>query len=298
MFNKKRILNKVANQRGTRRLTSYEQELLKTTLLEMTKEIDYVCRRNSIHLFLVGGSLLGAIRHGGFIPWDDDMDFGMIRSDYQKFIHIFDKELGERYYLRCPNSPYPNGNRFMQIFKKGTVLETAEGNTPLQPMCVSIDIFPYDYAPNSKLYRQIKGIWCNGLMLIASAVTGYVYPNREYKQMMHRSIRGRLIVIIETIIGVLFSWKKPEKWFDTVDCNIQHSKKTHYLTSATGRRHYLGEVFLAEVFFPLKETKFENLMLYAPANPDKYLEHNYGIDYMRLPSAKERESHFIKRIEL
>lgn len=149
MLSKKMILNEAANSGFVRPLSDDEREKLKKTLLCMTAEIDAVCRKYDIKMFLVGGSLLGAIRHGGFIPWDDDVDFGMTREDYAKFISIFEQELGENYYLRCPNSLCPNGNRFMQIYKKGTVLETVDGNTPLQPNCVQIDVFPYDAVPDN-----------------------------------------------------------------------------------------------------------------------------------------------------
>lgn len=298
MLNKKMILNRTANSGSVRPLSDDERKKLKKTLLCMTAEIDAVCRKYDIKMFLVGGSLLGAIRHGGFIPWDDDVDFGMTREDYEKFISIFDQELGEHYYLRCPNSSYPNGNRFMQIFKKGTVLETAEGNTPLQPNCVLVDVFPYDAVPNNQIYQKIKGIWCNGLMVIASSVTDYTYPNEEYKQMMRKTISGLVLHTAMTIIGFLFSWRSPAKWFNTVDKTIQYKKKTGFITSATGRRHYLGEIFSTDVFLPLQEIKFENLTLFAPANPDAYLRHNYGDDYMTPPPDGKRESHFVKRLEL
>lgn len=298
MLSKKKILNEAANSGSVRPLSEDERKNLKKTLLYMTAEIDAVCRKYDIKMFLVGGSLLGAIRHGGFIPWDDDVDFGMTREDYEKFISIFDQELGEHYYLRCPNSSYPNGNRFMQIFKKGTVLETAEGNTPLQPNCVLVDVFPYDAVPNNHIYQKIKGIWCNGLMIIASSVTDYTYPNEEYKQMMHKTIGGLVLHTAMTVIGFLFSWRSPAKWFNTVDKEIQYKKKTGFITSATGRRHYLGEIFPTDVFLPLQEIKFENLTLFAPANPDAYLRHNYGDDYMTPPPDGKRESHFVKRLEL
>lgn len=298
MLSKKKILNEVANSGFVRPLSDDERKKLKKTLLSMTAEIDMVCRKYGIRMFLVGGSLLGAIRHAGFIPWDDDVDFGMIREDYTKFISIFEQELGEHYYLRCPNSPFPNGNRFMQIFKKGTVLETADGNTPLQPNCVQIDVFPYDAVPNNRIHQIIKGIWCNGLMIIASSVTDYTYPNEEYKRMMHKTFDGWLLDTAMTIVGFLFSWWSPAKWFDKVDRAIQYKKQTGFLTSATGRKHYLGEIFSTDVFLPLQEIKFENLMLYAPAKPDVYLKHNYDDDYMTLPPDGKRESHFVKRLEL
>lgn len=298
MLNKKQILNDAANKGGVRPLTDEERCSLKQALLNIAKEIDGVCRKHGIKMFLVGGSLLGAIRHGGFIPWDDDVDFGMSREDYQKFIEIFDEELGDKYFLRCPNSKYPNGNRFMQIFKKNTILETADGFTPLQPNCVYIDIFPYDLVPNNKIHQYIKGVWCNGLMLIASSVTGYKYPNEDYKKMMIKSTNGCLLYIAELIIGFLFSWKTPAKWFNVVDNAIRYKKDSNYITSATGRKHYLGEIFPKKVFIPLQEQSFENTSFYAPANPDEYLRHNYGDNYMIPPPKTKQESHFVKRLEL
>ena len=113
LFNKKIILNQKIKNQALRQLTGKEKENLKEMLLCITKDIDSVCRKYDIKLFLVGGSLLGAVRHSGFIPWDDDVDFGLTREDYIKLISVFDKELGNNYYLRCPNSKYPNGNRFI-----------------------------------------------------------------------------------------------------------------------------------------------------------------------------------------
>ena len=267
-------------------------------LLKLLLEFDRVCKKYDVQYYLICGSLLGAVRHQDFIPWDDDVDFGMTREDYAKFISIFEQELGENYYLRCPNSLCPNGNRFMQIYKKGTVLETVDGNTPLQPNCVQIDVFPYDAVPDNWIHQKIKGIWCNGLMIIASSVTDYTYPNEEYKQMMYKTRGGFILYTAMTFVGFLFSWRSPEKWFNTVDKAIQYKKKSGFITSATGRRHYLGEIFPTDVFLPLQEIKFENLTLFAPANPEAYLRHNYGDDYMTPPPDGKRESHFVKRLEL
>ena len=152
-------------------LTRKQMQCLRERELALLRAFIEVCDKLGLRYFVVQGTLLGAVRHGGFIPWDDDVDFGMTREDYAKFISIFKQELGENYYLRCPNSLCPNGNRFMQIYKKGTVLETVDGNTPLQPNCVQIDVFPYDAVPDNWIHQKIKGIWCNGLMIIASSVT-------------------------------------------------------------------------------------------------------------------------------
>lgn len=297
-FNYKDILNDIARKDGTaRQITKEESEKLKQCLFETAVDLDERCRKNGIKLFLVGGSLLGAARHHGFIPWDDDIDLGLSRKDYEKLKDVFEKDFSDSYELRCPNSPHPNGNRFMQIFKKGTVLKVVGEENPFQPQSISIDIFPYDYVPENRIVRKIKGMRANTLMFIASCVMDEKYMNEEYRDYLRKSKDGSLFLKIRSITGKVFSWRVPEKWFDLVDNAIRY-KKTELLTSATGRRHYFGEIYQAKVFFPLTEIAFNDHNFYAPGKWQEYLKGNYGDDYMIPPAEGKRESHFITEISL
>ena len=139
------------------------KEELKDSQMNILKFIDRVCKENDISYFVNYGTLLGAIRHKGFIPWDDDMDLGMPRKDYEKFLSICEKELPESVILRLHDDNLGN-TRFMD-----TSIQIQFGNEWCSPF---IDIFPLDGYPEDgihywlhtnkiKLYRALSKISVN-----------------------------------------------------------------------------------------------------------------------------------------
>ena len=134
-----------------------EQELLRRvqlTLLEIAVEIKRVCEENDIRYFLSDGTLLGAVRHQGFIPWDDDMDMGMLRADYEKFCRIAPKALKPEYCLETWNTDSGYGLPFAKVMKRNTVYLESKKNTKMREKGFYIDVFPFDNAPAEEEAQQ------------------------------------------------------------------------------------------------------------------------------------------------
>ena len=125
--------------------------------LEIAKEIKAICERNNIEFFLESGTLLGAVRHGGFIPWDDDLDLGMTRSNYNKFIECASKELDNKYFLQTVDTDENYPLAFCKIRKNNTIyMEKAHEHTSFHNG-IFVDVFPYDNIPDDdKIFKKIK----------------------------------------------------------------------------------------------------------------------------------------------
>lgn len=122
---------------------------LQLTELEILKKVDQVCRQYQINYFLIAGTLLGAVRHKGFIPWDDDIDIGMLRSDYEKFIDIclHKQALGKEYYLHCNESDEDYYLPFIKVKKNNTTFAEKCNENIDTHKGIFIDVFPYDNVP-------------------------------------------------------------------------------------------------------------------------------------------------------
>lgn len=278
-------------------ITQNELRRMQEILLMIYRDVSRVCRENGLTLFLGGGSALGAVRHKGFIPWDDDMDLMMMREDYEKFKAIFDEHLSEKYVLQVPGAKGKKPtNLFMKVVLKGTTcLELVQQNAPGEHG-LWVDIFPIEYAPKNKLIRRIKGFFTDALAY--ACVSNYLltFDSSQMRAYVKGSKGARINRLIRLIIGDMMSFLPYETWYNFFDRVSRGRRETGYITIPTGIRHYMGELHKKDAFLPAKEILFEGEKALVPGNYHEYLSQLYG-DYMTPPPEDKRERHLYVELD-
>ncbi len=255
---------------------------LQARLLKMLCWLHSYCKEHNLRYYLVHGTMLGAVRHKGFIPWDDDIDVGMPRSDYEKLREICKLSGKEQYVFEFPgdNCEYPY--RWAKLFDT-TTTQIEKQRYPVR-RGINIDIFPLDgigetYEEALKNFRPIKR--CRILNSMISC--GLLKRRAWYKN---------ALILLGRIISPLFISKtKLIKKMDDI-CKQRDYDSYEYVGSLLDE---YGEKSLMqkEIYGNPTAIEFEGFMVNGVESPDKYLAALYG-EYMKLPPEEERDSHHDK----
>lgn len=280
-------LNEIAREGNVfYELSEEERASLKECLLSIYKDIAKVCEKYNLTVMLGGGSALGAVRHHGFIPWDDDMDLMMPRKDYDKFIQVFDQELSEKYLLSVPRYHRNVSVLFMKVERKNTVMKYPFS----EESCVSIDIFPIESMPNNSLLRRIKCNILDMMRLLFCSIEFYRY-GIKFKKAISKNWETEFLFYMRYLLGFILMIFGKKRLYNLFDSFASSSSGTLFYSVPTGRKFSRGECLESNVFFPCKKTLFEGIEMLIPNKYDIYLSNLYG-DYMKIPSESERERHF------
>ncbi len=256
--------------------------------VKVLKEIDDICRRNGIQYFLAGGTLLGAVREGRAIPWDDDLDIGMLREDFEKFRKVCPKELGPEYSY---SSTFNNSGSHYTIDKvrlDGTYFSTNFSNKNEFKDGVFIDILVYDKTSNCKVFQKLHSLVLT-ILTVLMEIKWFNRPRRKYHYTFTKLFLPLLRVIPWGVFNGLFDF------FATV---YRHKKNAKWLIDSVGKKVYadpLPNQGLDEVVY----VDFEGITAPIPVDPAPYLNYAYGESYRQLPPfSKRRCPHNFARIDL
>lgn len=244
--------------------------------IEMLKYIHKVCKENNIKYTLIAGSLIGAIRHKGMIPWDDDIDIILMRDEYQKLIKVLKESNHPKYKLMYDEPdyyyPFPKLVDTTTTLKEGT-LRKIEGYG------LFIDIFEYHYIPNNKLLQKFHYKMLN---LKKKFINGWFY------EFIPNNIDHKLLRKIRRVISNKLGSKKILEIYKK-ECN-KMKKKTNYVLSNWNAYSFEKDVQLAKNFEEYIEVDFDGIKAMITKNYDKVLRTTFG-DYMQLPPKEERKTH-------
>ena len=278
-------------------MTDEERTRLQAHLRMMYKEIEKVCNRHGLRMCTGYGTVLGALRHQGFIPWDDDMDLLMPREDYDKLINEYADELPMNFKIYAPNSKNDPITRFAKVVDTKTRF-LGPGASDTESHGIFIDIFPLEGTSSKKLNIEIKHKLSCLLMLIASSVMEYENSGKDdiYKRLMCSTPQGTRTYKIRHSIGFLFSFIKSKSWFNLIDSYTGcKTVKAGYSVPVGGANKKYFYPIDENVFFPAKKMKFDDIEVFVPNNPELHCELEYG-DWTWIPPVEDRWQHFLKEI--
>lgn len=264
---------------GYRKMSLRELQLLQ---LNAMKEIHTVCVKNNITYYIIAGTLLGAVRHGGFIPWDDDIDIAMMRNDFEKFKSIFSKEFDiEKYFLQHYGTDVDFRPALMRVCIKGTILDLPSEYHLKNCKNSYLDIFPLDNVPDDMNYRrkQVKD-----MRNIAKIIKLKLYRFYEENSVFKKKAK-QLISFFLSIYPLKFLQKNIVNIMTRYD-----NEKTKCVASMASQYSYFKQTMDRRIYGNPILVKFEDTFLFAPENKEKYLIQLYGEDYMKIPPLNKQRT--------
>lgn len=245
-----------------------ELRKVQLALLEMLKDVDKICKKNNIKYFLDSGTLLGAVRHKGFIPWDDDIDIGMLRKDFDLFMEIVEEEFKGKYIIDKPNENL----RFIKIRSKSLKMKRKNGKIE----GIFFDIFPFDFYSENPAKRLLIETSAKMKKEASPSVKLINYPQRLIFKLTKSISKKSYINLLQKLV-------------------YETTKESDLIGYGKDLRPW--EIYIKyDDMFPLKKLKFEDNEFYVPKNYEVILRNLYGENYMELPDEKDKVVHAMEFI--
>lgn len=268
----------------------YDADILKKVQqaeLEILRDFTDLCDKNGLTCFGVAGTGIGAIRHRGFIPWDDDIDVAMPRKDFDRFVEIAKRDYSDRYFVMngAENPDYP------LVTTRWMMNDTVFREWPLRnikcPLGIFLDIYPLDNIPDDeRLFRRqarITFFWSKLLILRSIA-----FPVLPFRGFLTKPVHA----VCACIHGVLVLFRVSKKWLHrqclkySTMYNGTETKRVDFLCDTTA---YVN-IHELDGLYPLRKIRFEDVDLNFPGNIEQNLTRTFG-DFMTPPPPEKRKNH-------
>ena len=257
-------------------MTKIELQDLHNVILEIALDFDIFCKENNIIYYLMGGSALGAMRHKGFIPWDDDFDVFMDRDNYLEFVKVARSKLDtSKYYFQEEDTEeWPLF--FSKIRMNNTTFIEKDVVDRKMHHGIYIDVMCLNHTYNNKMLRYFQYIVARILSSSALNKKGYITKSKTKK----------MILVVSSFLTF-----GPFKNILLKMVRIKKSKKSNLIGHFFGRAPFSKTTFPASYLSTPKYVLFDRLLLPVPKDVERYLEIRYGNKYMELPSKKEKDKY-------
>lgn len=249
-----------------------------------------ICDENGLKYYLIGGTLLGAIRHNGFIPWDDDIDIVMYRKDLRALEKIISDNYRDEFFVQNQNTD-PHYVRYItKIRLNGTRQEEAINAKMDMHKGIYIDIFPLDYVvKNNGVFMILRGKLLRSLFAIKTIKHVKSKNDSKWKRFTINILKPIFILFPDKLINFLFDWV----------CGRENEKSCKYTANFSSHFGWKKQTYLNEIYGEGKTVRFEDEFFRVPDMPEIILNSIYGTNYMELPPEEARNSgHSLDNIDL
>ena len=251
--------------------------------LELLMEFDRICRKNGIKYSITGGTLLGAVRHGGFIPWDDDADVSMLREEYDKFVKACSRDLDtNRFYFQ--DIEHTKGYRwgYAKLRRKDSLfLREHQEHMPYE-QGIFMDIFPRDSVPDNYFLERVHSLGCFVVRKLLWSEVGKYAEKNKVKRMLYYVINR-------------FTNKNVKKYYFKL-LNRSRDTKTKRVRALTFPIPHNGKGYLREWYTDYEDIRFEGHTLMAEKGYLDWLKMEFH-NYMEMPPIEKRKCHPVVNIK-
>ena len=247
---------------------------LQLTQLEILDEIVRICNKHHLRYYLAEGTLLGAVRHHGFIPWDDDLDIAMPRADYERFLKLCENELDPQYFAHSVHTDKSYWLIFAKIRKKGTEFNEYCVRHLSVPKGIYVDVFPLDdVTTEAGLLKRFRTKCIKKIYALISYKKGVDLPMTPFI---------RMVLFLTKPISIYRLSRWAERWM-----RKQNGRRTEYYVNYGSYYNTVKQTILKSKYEPAAELMFEGKRYTVPCDYDYVLRRAYS-DYMQLPPVEKR----------